>query len=224
MLNSIAVESTLSFLKWCFHLDKACNYTSWLGHCSQELQLIYDELPPFVNHVVRLWMKTFPPFPPLPLPYPPQTLLLFFFFLPAHFWVAKPKTQQSGVEKYHVHGGDNAMRRQIGSSAHPLVSLWDLLAFLVVVLRLGFLSLHFRPLKLSFFFAQQSAQWSMPCVKPCFQPSPWAVSSPELKKLHWQQTPHRSPLPSSLHSFIEPLLKTPPVSIRQVEVRSAPVY
>lgn len=50
-----------------------------------------------------------------------------------------------------------------GSSAHPLVPLWDLLAFLVVALRLGFPSLHFRPLKLSFFLhsSQLSDQWCL---------------------------------------------------------------
>lgn len=112
-------QCTLSSLKWCFHLDKACNYTSWLGHCSQELQLIYDELPPFVNHVVRLWIKTFPLCTPLPLLYPPQPLLLFFF---SHctFCVAKPKTQRSEREKCHEHSGDIAMRRQIWEFCSPL--------------------------------------------------------------------------------------------------------
>lgn len=36
--NDIAIEGTprpITVLKWCFHLDKADNYTSWLGHCSQ---------------------------------------------------------------------------------------------------------------------------------------------------------------------------------------------
>lgn len=140
-------QCTLSFLKWCFHLDKACNYTSWLGHCSQELQLIYDELPPFVNHVVRLWIKT-DSLPLLLTPSLPSTDSFALLLLPSmHTCVAKPKTQQSEREKCHVHSGDIATRKEIWEFCSSLISLWDLLG---VVLWLGFPSMHFRPLKLPF--------------------------------------------------------------------------
>lgn len=89
-------------------------------------------------------------FPPS-APYPFLTLHRLFCSSPsslnAHFCVAKPKTQQSEREKCHVHSGDIAMRKEIWEFCSSLISLWDLLG---VVLRLGFPSMHFRPLKLSF--------------------------------------------------------------------------
>lgn len=115
-------QCTLSFLKWCFHLDKACNYTSWLGHCSQELQLIYEELPPFVNHVVRMWIKTYslPLLLTLSLPSTDPFALLLLPSLHTFEWLNQKPTNQR--EKNITYGvGTLPGEGRSGSSAHPLV-------------------------------------------------------------------------------------------------------
>lgn len=231
-------QCTLSFLKWCFHLDKACNYTSWLGHCSQELQLIYDELPPFVNHVVRLWIKT-DSLPLLLTPSLPSTDPFALLLLPSmHTFVWKNQNPINQREKNVLYVvGTLPWEGRSGSSAHPLVSLWDLLG---VVLRLGFPPTHFRPLKLPFltskiviFFCTavrsviSGTFWGC-LVSSCdlgmwfpAQPMSCVFSRAQITALATDPT-QDSPS-SSLPSSTEPVLKTPPVSIGQVEMRSDPV-
>ena len=90
----------------------------------------------------------FPPSPPLPLLPPPQTLLLLLFFphcTPLCRQDQKPNNQREKNVRYVVEALPWVVRP--GRSAPPLVSLQDLLAFITVVLRLGFPSPYFRPLK-----------------------------------------------------------------------------
>lgn len=84
----------------------------------------------------------FPPSPPLPLPTPSCTLLLLSFPL------CKQDRKVSNQREKNATSTEEALPWVVrpGRSTHPLVSLQDLLAFMVVVLRLGFPALYFRPL------------------------------------------------------------------------------
>lgn len=107
----------------------------------------------------------FPPSPPLhlpPPPPPPQTLLLLLFF--PHCTLSCRQDQKSSNQRgknvrYIVETLPWEVRP--GRSAHPLVPLQDLLAFIVVVLRLGFPSPYFRPLKTVIFCTAVTSAFSV---------------------------------------------------------------
>lgn len=104
----------------------------------------------------------FPPSPPLPLPPPPQTLLLLLFFphcTPLCRQDQKSSNQREKNVGYIVETLPWEVRS--GRPSHPLVSLQDLLAFIAVVLRLGFPSPYFRPLKTVIFRTAVTSAFSV---------------------------------------------------------------
>lgn len=104
----------------------------------------------------------FTPSSSLLLPSPPQTFLLLLFF-PHCIPLCRQDKKSSNRREKNVRYIVEALPWEVrpGRSAHPLVSLQDLLAFTVVVLRLGFPSPYFRPLKTVIFCTAVTSAFSV---------------------------------------------------------------